>query len=263
MRTILTLSLLAALSLLASPSRAAHPLATDDAGTQGAGRRQLELTAEHGRDASASGGPSAVAHAGEAALGLAVGLSGTVDLLLALPTAWSRSRLDGALVHDQAGFADAALEVKWRFFERGGFSAAVKPRLSLPTGDPRAGLGTGRPGYGLTLIASQGAGPVTLHANAGWSRADFVLPEDAAAKRPEGWCASLAAAARVAKGLQLVADVGAGSPAARDATTWPAFAILGAVWTPRAALDLDFGVRAGLNGPETDLALLAGAAVRF
>lgn len=263
MRTVLIPALLAAPLLLPAPTLAAHPLSTDDTGTQGDRGRQLELTVEHGRDASSAGGAAALDHAGEAAVTLALGIADAVDLVVGLPTSWGRSRLDGALVSEQVGVADASVEVKWRFLARGGFSAAVKPGLSLPTGDPRDGLGSGRPGYGVTLIATQEAGPVTLHANAGWARADFVFAEESAARRLEAWSASLAAAAEVTPRLQLVADVGAASPAERGATTWPAFALVGAVWSPLEQLDLDAGVRAGLNDAETDLTVLAGAAWRF
>jgi hypothetical protein len=263
MRTVLSTALLATALLPPALALAAHPLSTDDTGTQGDRGRQLELTAEHGRDASSSGGATSLDHAGQAGVTLALGIGDAVDLVVGLPTAWGRSRLDGALVSEQVGVADASAEVKWRFFTRGGFSAAVKPGLSLPTGDPRDGLGSGRPGYGLTLIATQEAGPVTLHANAGWSHADFVFPEDAATVHRDGWSASLAAASQVAGDLQLVAEVGAATPADRGATTWPAFALLGAVWSPLEQLDLDAGVRAGLNDAETDLTVLAGAAWRF
>ena len=237
--------------------------AAADALPAGAPGSPAAIPGSVGADASSSGGATALDHAGSAAAALALGVGEAVDVVIGLPAAWGRSRLDGALVAEQVGVADASVELKWRFFERGGFSAAVKPGLSLPTGDPRDGLGSGRPGYGLTLIATQEAGPVTLHANAGWAHADFVFPEDAATVHRDGWSGSLAVASQLPAGLQLVAEVGAASPAERGATAWPAFALLGAVWSPLENLDLDAGVRAGLNDAETDLAVLAGAAWRF
>jgi hypothetical protein len=262
MRTLLKVTLPA---LLSAPltTLAAHPLVTDDTGTQGDRRYQLELTAEHGRDESSVGGLTAVDVGGEAAVAFAVGVGEPVDVVIGLPTAWSRSRVGGALVAEQVGLSDASLEVKWRFFEREGFSAAVKPGLTLPVGDPREGLGSGRPGYGLTLIASQEVGPVALHLNGGWSRADFLFPEDAAASRRDTYAASLAAAVEVAPGLQLVADLGVESPGERGATTWPAFALVGAAWSVTDRFDLDVGVRTALNAADTDLVVLGGAAWRF
>jgi hypothetical protein len=259
MRLILT-TIVPLLSIAPHAARAAHPLATDDTGTQGAHRYQLELTAEHGRDASASAGLTRTDVAGQAAAALSLGLGETVDVVVGLPTAWSSTRVEGALVSDQAGLSDGSLEVKWRFLARGGFSAAVKPGLSLPLGDPRRGLGAGRTGYGVTLIASQEAGPVTLHLNGGWSRARYLLPEDEAASRRDTWGGSFAAAVKVAPGLQVMADVGLESPAERDASAWPAFALVGAVYTLSDRLDVDAGVRTALNSADTDLVVLVGAA---
>ncbi len=241
-------------------TRAAHPLVTDDTGTQGARRTQLELTAELGQDRP---DPSAVDVGAAAAAAIAFGLGDAIDLVIGLPVAWSRSRLGGDVVAEAAGTADGLLELKWRFLERGGFSAALKPGVTLPTGSASRGLGTGRPGYGLVLVASQVLGPVSVHVNGGWSHAEHALPAEHAASRGDAWHASVAAAAEVATGLQLVANLGVDSPAERGVTAWPAFALAGAIYALSDRLDLDAGVRAALNTADTDLMVLAGAAYRF
>lgn len=255
-----TLLIVLAAVVLPPTALAGHPLVTDDTGTQGARRTQLELTGEVGQDRPDPGAVDVGAAGGAA---VAFGLADAVDLVLGLPVGWSRSRVAGELVGEAAGAADAALELKWRFFERAGFSAAVKPGLSLPTGSAREGLGTGRVGYGVTLVASQALGPVTLHVNGGWSHAEHALPEVHAASRADGWHASVAAAAAVAPRLQLVANLGVDSPAERGAAAWPAFALVGAVYSLSDRVDLDAGVRAALNAADTDLVVLAGAAYRF
>lgn len=254
-----TLLIVLAAVVLPTATRAAHPLVTDDTGTQGEHARQLELTTEALHDRPA---PGDLDVAGAAAATLSLGVGEAVDLVIGLPVTWSRSRAGGA-VTEAAGPADGTLELKWRFLEVGGFSAAAKPGLTLATGDARRGLGAGAPGYGLTLIATQALGPLSLHVNAGWRRQEHALAEDAAATRHETWHASAAVAAGVTERLQVVANVGAESPGERGATTWPAFALLGAVWSVTGALDLDLGVRAALNAADTDLLALAGAAYRF
>ncbi|HSN15810.1 MAG TPA: transporter [Anaeromyxobacteraceae bacterium] len=253
-------SLFAALGLLPISTLAAHPLVTDDTGTQGARAVQLELTAEVLRDQP---DPGALDVGGTAAATLSLGVSESVDVVLGVPAAWTRSSAGDGIVAEAAGAADASLDVKWRFLEAGGFSAAVKPGVSLPTGDPRRGLGAGSPGYGLALVGSQALGPVSLHLTGGWRRQDHLMPEDRSAHRHETWHASAAVAAAVTGRLQLVANVGTESPGERGATAWPAFALAGAIYSISRALDLDVGVRAALNGAGPDLVALAGAAYRF
>jgi hypothetical protein len=253
-------SILVALGLLPVPTLAAHPLVADDTGTQGARAVQLELTAEVLRDRP---DPSALDVGGSAAATLSLGVSESVDVVLGVPAAWSRSSAGGGIVDEAAGAADASLDVKWRFLEAAGFSAAVKPGVSLPTGDARRGLGAGSPGYGLALVGSQALGPISLHVDAGWRRQDHLHLEDRSTHLHETWHASAAIAAAVTKRLRLVANVGAESPGERGATAWPAFALVGAVYSITRALDLDAGVRTALNAAGTDLVALAGAAYRF
>lgn len=247
-------------SLLPLPALAGHPLVTDDTGTQGARAVQLELTAELLRDRP---DPTALDLGGTAAATISLGVSDAVDVVLGLPAAWSRSSASGGIVAEATGTADATLDVKWRLLEAGGFSAAVKPGLSLPTGDAQRGLGAGRPGYGLALVGSQALGPFSLHLNASWRRQDHGLEEDRSTLRHETWHASAAVAAGVTERLQVVANVGTESPAERGATLWPAFALAGAIYSVTGAFDLDLGVRTALNGAGTDLVVLAGAAYRF
>ncbi|MGB8931886.1 MAG: transporter [Anaeromyxobacteraceae bacterium] len=249
--------------LLPLPALAAHPLVTDDTGTQGARRTQLELTTAVGEDRPVPGDSRTVDRSAEAAAAVSYGLGDALDLVIGLPFGWSRSLSGGEVVGETSGTADAALELKWRFLEHGGFSAAAKPGLSLPTGSARRGLGAGRVGYGLALVVSQALGPVTLHVNGGWSHAEHALPEVHAVSRSDAWSASAAAAVSVAPGLMLVANVGMESPGERGATTWPAFALAGAIYSLSDRLDLDVGVRAALNAADTDLLALAGAAYRY
>ncbi len=259
LRTVL-IFLAPLVALLPVPALAAHPLVTDDAGTQGAGALQLELTAELLENRPA---PGVVDVGGAAAATLSLGASDAVDVVLGLPARWTRSRVDGAFVAEAAGTGDATLDAKWRVLEAGGFSVAVKPGLTFPSGEVRRGLGAGRPGYGLTLIGSQAVGRLALHANAGWHRQDHLLPEDRATQRHETWHASVAAALELGERVQVVANVGAASPGERGATAWPAFALLGAIYAVHDRLDVDVGVRAALNGADADRLVLAGAAWRF
>ena len=143
------------LTLLSAPSAfAAHPLVTDDTGTHGPGRYQLELNGEFSTDRQVSGGITTRADGSQLAAIISAGLGETVDLVVGIPWQWTREKQNNALLTGGNGVGDASLEIKWRFFEREGCSLAVKPGMTVPTGDEERGFGTGRISGGVSLIAT-------------------------------------------------------------------------------------------------------------
>jgi hypothetical protein len=254
MRNTLLPALILALSF-GSAAFAAHPLITDDTGTQGTGKYSMEINGEVARYADSK---IRETHSEVAAI-LSAGVAENVDLVLGVPFQHLHVRESGS-VDETSGLADISLELKWRFFEREGFSLALKPGLTLPTGDDERGLGNGRAGYGATFIATQELKPVTLHLNLGYTRNDFA---DDDGQRKDILAASLAATTQLTEKLQLVANVGAESNGEAGNGTWPAFALAGAIWNVRGNLDLDLGLKVGLNDQEADVTGLAGMVVRF
>ena len=240
---------------------AAHPLITDDTGTQGKGKVQVEMTGETSRDEEVFDGVETREDSAELAAALSAGLFDNVDLVIGAPWVWSRVKEDGALTGDENGIGDLSLEVKWRFYEQKGFSLAVKPGITLPTGNEHRGLGNGKVSYGVTMIATQELEPFTFHVNAAYTRNEFKLDKET--NRGDIWHGSVAAAYEVIKDLQVVANVGMESNGDRGASKMPAFILGGAIYTVMENMDLDFGIKGGLNGPEADLSYLAGFAYRF
>lgn len=257
----LALTLTAALCAPAV-ARAAHPLITDDAGTLGGGVRQLEITSAVSRDSEGSGAERVSDDTGEGGVGIGYGLLDRLDVLLGIAASWSRVQQQNGPISETHGIGDLAVELKWRAFETGGFALALKPRSTLPTGDPHRGLGTGRACFGLTLIASQDLGPVALHANVSYLRDRYARREDRDASRLDRFHASLAATFQVAEHLRLVADLGAETPPDRASST-PAYVVGGSVFAASNDVDLDVGLKAGLSAPEPDIAGLLGATYRF
>jgi hypothetical protein len=250
---------------LAAPAitEAAHPLATDDAGTLGRGVRQAELTAELSRDSEGPRAERTSADAGEGGVAVGYGLLDRLDLVVGVATSWSRVQQRNGPVSEARGLGDLALDLKWRALEVGGFALALKPGITLPTGDADRGLGAGRPCYALTLVASQELGPVALHANVAYLRDDYDNREAREASRLDRLQLSVALAAQVAERLQVVADVGAESNADVASATWPAYALGGVIYAASDDVELDLGVRVGLSAPEADVAGLLGATFRF
>jgi len=256
--TRVSLLLLASALLSASPAFAAHPLITDDAGTIGGGNRQIELNSEYGHDRQHGAGVLTEAGAGEIATSFSYGLSDAVDVVLGLPYQWASSEEDGVETGDEEGIGDTSLEVKWRFYEHNGLSLAVKPGLSLPSGNEEQGLGNGRATYGAMFITSREIAPWAFHLNLG-----YVRNENNTGDRKDIWHASLAGVVEVTATLKAVANIGVETNPNPAANTHPAFALAGFIWSVSDNLDLDLGVKGGLNEAETDITGMAGMALHF
>jgi hypothetical protein len=265
-----TAGLLLVSSFILHPSSfgwAAHPFITDDADTQGRGNWQLELQAEQGRhDATASGVRQ---RARETLFNpvLTYGVLENVEVALGGNYLWSRVSEGGAATESASGISDTTIEIKWNFYDKDGFSMALKPGISLPTGDERRGLGTGRISAGVNFIVGYEVEPWTWLANVEYFRARYRLGQDAADNRSSLWRVSTGAAYEVREGARVVGEVGVRTNDARSDPFYPgryaAFAMAGFIYSPSDKIDLDIGLRKALNRAEADTVLLIGATFRW
>lgn len=240
MNTKLAAGLLSFCLAAAIDARAAHPLITEDTGTQGAGRYQLEVFAEE-REARTTRRDIEV-YTGV----LGYGIGETADVELGLPL--YRDGPDGV--------GDASLDLKWRFFERNAVSLALMPGITLPTGDERDGRGTGKTTWGSLIILSYAPGAVAVHAHAGFRRNENKLNERESLRQ-------LAAAA-----IYRIGDVRFVGELTRETNPVPGggtvrYTTLGAIWSLTRDLDLDIGWRNGNGSAPIEEALLLGATVRW
>ncbi|HIJ90310.1 MAG: transporter [Desulfobulbaceae bacterium] len=236
-----------------SAAFAAHPLITDDTGTMGSGKAQLELTGEYGHDKE--DGVTTKTRQGDACF--TYGLSEAVDLVADLPYLHARSS-DATASMTENGFSDTSLAVKWRFYEDNALSLAIKPGLTLPTGDDQEGLGAGKVTYSLFFITSKEMDPWAFHLNLGYNRNENTLDEE-----KNIWHASIASTLAVTENLAAVANLGIESNPDKLAGTDPAFVLAGLIYALSEKLDLDCGIKYGLNDPETDYTVLAGVTWKF
>ncbi len=250
--------LFAVMLIIPAESWAAHPLITDDAGTQGKGKFQLELNGQYDSDKETVDSITTKTTGGETAATLSYGIVENVDLVLTLPYQWVKVEEGGLITSDEDGISDVVLEAKWRFFEKSGYSLALKPGIIFPTGDDDKGLGTGRTGYHLFLIGSKELGAWAFHANLGYMR-----NENKADEEKDLWHASLATTWEAVKNLKLVVNIGIERNSDKSSSIDPAFAIGGIIYSLAENVDLDCGVKYGLTSSETDWSLLAGVAIRF
>ncbi len=225
-----------------------HPLISEDAGFLGKGVRQLELGFEY-----------AVAHTGQdvfsnaLAAELSYGLNDKTDLLFSVPReGWNSAGISAS------GFGDVALEAKLGIGEKAGWTFAVKPGLSLPTGDYKKGLGAGKTGFWTYAIAGHTAGPWQFFLNTG-----FVLNRNSSGKEVNIVKGSAAVALEVAPKVLACADLTTETAADPGSAKHPITGILGLGWSPTGNLDLDAGVKLGLTSPAQDSGLLFGTTFRF
>jgi hypothetical protein len=239
--------------LLSSVAHGAHPLITEDTGTQGTGNWQLELTAESGYDRDAGITERSTSYAAV----LSYGATDNLDVIFTLP--WERvSVKQGGASNTESGNGDVEFNLKWRFFEKDFLSFALKPGVTLPSGDDKRGLGAGKATYSLYAVTSVVPEPWEFHLHLGYIGNPNKLGE-----REDLWHASLAGGYTFENRLRLVMDLGTNTNPDPAVDEKPAFLILGVIYPVSKKFDLDLGYKKGVAGPETDRTLLAGATLRF
>jgi hypothetical protein len=244
------------------PSFAALPLATDDTGTQGIMKFQVETGAEFGWDREAEHGDTTKSNSQTITVAVTAGVLDSLDLVLSYPFTWQKIEDSTGNRLDNSGLNDLSLALKWRFLELGPASFAFKPSITFPTANRDRRLGNGRPAYGATLVSTVEFKPVAIHANVGYTNQRYT-DADRDGSRENLWNLSIAGAVEVMKGLQVVAEVGTATNPDKSSAIWPTFITGGVIYSALDNLDLSLGAKGGLNSPETDIALLTGITFRF
>jgi len=229
---------------------AAHPLLTEDTGTQGAEKFELELGNAWTRD----GGDRAYEFGPQ----LSYGLLPNLDSILR-PTWIALRTADDAAAITARSAGDTAIDIKWRFYESGAVSVATRAGIGAPTGDAARGLGAGKATYHVLAAVSVHTAPLALHANLGYTRV-----HGDALNRRDLFHASTAAVVTIDSSWQLLLyDIGVDTNPERTQATPPGIVRIGAIYTVRRGCDVDFGYQARLNGAAAARVLLAGLTVRW
>ncbi|MDR3397615.1 MAG: transporter [Pandoraea sp.] len=227
---------------------AAHPLVTDDTGTQGDGNWQFETNGEF------TSKQQDIGHQALWNSTLTRGVGEAVDLYVNALYTHIQNRSDTAA----NGFGDVEAGAKWRLYDDGAFSVGLKPYVTFPSGNDERSLGTGRVNAGMTLLTQYVIDDWTFLANAG-----AVYQANRQGQRQSLWKASAAVMYRVLPTTQLIADIGTSQNADFAQRTNPAFVILGAIYSPKPWLDLDVGYRRGLNPQTYDYSWMGGVTARW
>jgi hypothetical protein len=261
-KTLATLLTLSCLSL-SSLAFATHPLVTDDTGTNGMLKFQVETSAEFGWDKETINNMiNTKAQSQILNIGITAGLLDSLDLALAFPFTWQQVKKNGIKTYDNGGINDLSLALKWRFLEIGPASLAIKPSITFPSGDYNRGLGAARPAYGVTMISTVEFKPVALHANVGYTQQKYT-DVDKIGRRENLWNVSAAGEVEAMHGVKMVAEIGTVTNGDRTSKTWPMFMTGGLVYSVIDNLDLSLGVKGALTRPETDFSLLTGVTFKL
>jgi hypothetical protein len=231
---------LAILLAISSPAFAAHPLITEDTGTQGKGGWQLELNGERTKDDGVRGS--------QAAAVLSYGFVDHADLQVGMP--WQDNGVG-------KGKGDVAIDVKWRFWESGALSLGLKPGITLPSGNDERGLGTGKTTYGSLFIVSYEQEHWALHSHAGYRRNRNTQMQRESLKH-----LSAALWLKPTDRLKLVVDFSGDTNADPASDTTVRQRVLGFIYSVSKNFDVDAGIRRG-NEPAIDRAVMAGVTLRW
>jgi hypothetical protein len=251
-KIVCTLSL-AVITFWSVDSYAAHPMITDDSGTQGTGKFQFEFNGQldHDNDHGIKNDATVLNAV------LTYGISDTLDIAAGIPYLFTRFSAPG-VSDSQSGIGDASLNAKWRFFEKNGLSFALKPGVTFSTGDDTKGLGVGKATYSMFFITSTEAKPWAFHANLG-----YIRNENTADESQDIWHASVAATCDIAENLKFVMDAGLETNREKTTHSPPEYLLAGLIYSVKENLDLDAGAKMGLDESEVDYSLLAGLTLRF
>jgi opacity protein-like surface antigen len=222
-----------------APVLAAHPLQTEDTGTQGAGNIEIE----NGLSRTRSDAGTALVYQPQVSLGL----TPTVDLMV--QPSWLRQ---GGV----SGPGDTNLDVKWRFFGMAPWSLGVRSGLALATSDNGLGLPHGTLAAHGTLVATYDDAPWTVHANLGFDPASSGV-------RPFLPHASVALMWAARDRWIWTLDAGASADPDARRHAWPVTLLGGVIYTLMPSLDVDAGYQLSADAwPQTRQWLL-GLTYRF
>lgn len=227
-------------------AKAAHPLVTDDPGTQGAGNNQLEFNSD--RITARDGSGQTVGDATYTR-----GLTDTLDIFADQPMTVSAPR----------GIGDTSLGLKWRFFDNGATALAFKTSLSLANANDEKGFGNGRNNASTLLIASQTFKAWNIYYNLGLDTNRFKSDDTQSANRRALWKASMAATYALTPQLKAVGDIGISRNPDVTVQKNPAYALTGVIYSPSPKVDLDAGVKFGLNDALIRHQIGAGVTLHF
>lgn len=230
-------------------AQAAHPFATEDAQTLGKGSWQLELNTDSAYEKNFDYLGTTLNAT------LSYGLSENWDIAFNAP--WERFRSGEEANNFEQGLGDISLALKWKAYEDGKLSLALKPALFLPSNQLDKEQGTDKLIPSLTGVSTWGDQTLEWQLNIGYA---YNSKKD---ERQNLWNASAAVHIKLTDTLKLGTELGAYSSEEQGASKHPVFANVGLIYSPNEQFDFDFGYRRGLNDAENRHSFGAGVTMHW
>lgn len=221
------------------PAFAGHPLVSEDSSLLGPGRIQFELNVDHLR----SRDPGESLKSGS--ISYTTGVSKQADLFVSLSNTWDAESGGN-------GISDTEMGAKILILSRESLAVALKPQLSLPSGNEERGLGNGKTSFAFTLIGSYSVNGHEFHLNLGLDRNRFKLASDIEDKRRTIRRASIAIVSEVDDKNRFLLDFGTADHELRSDGGHPAFAVIGFSQEIYSDVEWDFGIKLPINSSERD-----------
>jgi hypothetical protein len=236
-----------------------EPLNTDDAGTVGAGRNQIEqYFISINRNGGGSQSTDLITPGEE--------YSGRTDAK-AYPFTYTRGLSDSveasfsSTYYNQPSgnyskFANYVLGAKWRFYEdeSNGYALAIKPTVVLPAGKQQQvnGLGLAATNYGLNLIASKYWQGLEVHLNASYMRSpyntNYSIGQTDEINRTNIFLVSIAPVLNVSEQIKLALDLGASTNPPATEQTMSHYALVAGIYSVNDNVDIGLSyMRTGLS----------------
>jgi len=237
------------LTFFATLTHAAHPLISEDTGTQGTGRFELEL----GTNTSHVQGDRALELDPQLSFGALDGL----DLILRPSYFWLTGTLADAAGR-RSGFGSTALDAKWRAPGHGPWTFGVRGGLDLPTS--QGDIASHELGNHVLAMATYLQAPLMATTNVAFTH----LSHDAGpGARRDFVRASAGGLYNLADKLKLAADFAVAQAPVATERSWPAVGVIGVIVTLPWGFDVDAGCQLPINRSAPSSQWLLGATLRW
>jgi hypothetical protein len=265
-----TALLVVTILLCSTPLFAARPLITDNPFTQGKGNAQIEIGVELLRERQLIDNTPFTFKwtTSTASMVINYGLSRDIDLIADIPFTWYTYKFNRNLIYQEASaISDIDVQLKWRIYNQEGsrWSIALKPGITLPSGNENKNLGTGKVCESLSIIAGHTCKNYMTYVNLGYTHNAYRLPAVAATSNSNIWMASMATEFNLIGNLWLSGDIGIETSQIKNAVSNSSYILGSTTFVLDNRTDMNFGIKKPLNKSDLDASItyLGGVTLYF